>query len=132
MKEINVRTLFRNFKSLFPIPRDGIRVLRKEGNFLIYRETAAPKVKPVDVSLIIDKVAEKVPGTTFVKQPPAPVTCDWAFVMSGARCISVAEKHVKIASLQDGEPMASDWKDVDLCSHHLEVIKSTNSFSIEE
>lgn len=129
MKEINVRTLFRNFKSLFPIPADGIRVLRREGDFYIYKEK---KRKEKDVNYLINKVAEKAPDTVFEKNPSAPITCDLAFIIPGQRCSAIADKHVKIASLQDGDPMPSDWKSADLCSHHLEVIKTMNSFSVEE
>lgn len=129
MKEINVRTLFRNFKSLFPIPADGIRVLRREGDFYIYKEK---KRKEKDAELIINKVAEKAPNTVFEKTPAGPVTCDWAFIMAGSRCDVIADKHVQIASLHDGEPLPSDWRKIDLCSHHLGVIKTTNMFSVEE
>lgn len=127
MKEINVRELLRNFKSLFPIPADGIKVIRREGDFYIYKEK-----KRKTAELLLNKIAEKVPNTVFEKIPSAPVTCDWAFVMSGARCENIADKHVQIASLHDGEPLPTDWRKIDLCSHHLGVIKATNMFSVEE
>ena len=114
MKEINVRELLRNFKLIFPIPEDGIKVKRRGGDFYIYpskkRKTSAP---------VVD---------TSTAHPPTTV-CNWSIILSGATCDAPADKHVKIASLQI---VPLNWQEVNLCAHHLNVVKTSGVFFVEE
>ena len=124
MKEINVRELLRNFKLIFPIPEDGIKVKRRGGDFYIYpskkRKTPAPVV---DTSMTHPPID--------VMMHPTPTLCDWVMIMSGMICSAPADSRVKICSLQDVDSNPDNWKQVHLCQHHLNVVKASGMFSIE-
>lgn len=126
MKEINVRDLLRHFKRIFPIPADGIKVKRKRKYFYIFKENRALVLLDV-----IDGAANRLPQPPPDIVVPPPVACNWNLIMGGSLCDSIDTKHVKITSLVDGAPTPNDWEDRNFCEHHLNVIKTTNLFSIE-
>ena len=134
MKEINVRKLFRKFKSLFPIPSDGIRVMRREGDFYIYKEKKTADMDQKEVDIIVDKVYKILSKSIILPAVVAsiPTICEWNRIMSGAQCSNSTPTRIKIASLGEGEIIPTDWQEISLCSHHIEVIKQSKSFSIQE
>jgi len=119
MKEINVRELLRNFKLIFPIPEDGIKVKRRGGDFYMYpskkRKTPAVSIAPIILNTEINP----------------PIFCNWPTIMSGARCDNLADKHVQITDIHDSIRTEESWRKIHLCSHHLAVIESTGVYSIK-
>lgn len=78
MKHINVRQLLREFNSLFPLPDEGLLVIRKEGDFFI---TPQPVKGTYVISnstkgtteKIISKISEQ-PVKTYNERFYSPVT----------------------------------------------------------
>ena len=50
VKTIKYRDLLRKPKSAFPIPAEGVKVIRKEGNFYIYKNESDKKIADIKMS----------------------------------------------------------------------------------
>jgi len=60
MKQISFRELLREPKKIFPIPSEGLEVVRREGNFYIYPQEHHHAVTTGDVKAVLEKSAENI------------------------------------------------------------------------
>lgn len=58
MKQVKYRDFLRNPKIVFPLPEEGMELVRQEGNFYIYPVRQHPEAKTVVVSDKIDPVRQ--------------------------------------------------------------------------
>lgn len=147
MKQISVRDLLRHMKMIFPIPEDGIEMVRRGGGFFIYPR----EMKPVDVDKLAQTIVDKMKGITPATPkievpalPPLPVipelpkletpitySCNWQSVIPiQPSCGNTDTKKVKFTSLVLGAQ--SEPQNLYLCPLHLQVVKKMNAFSVEE
>jgi len=59
--------------------------------------------------------------------------CAWKSIFQfQPPCAKQALKKISIASLEDGTPTESDWKQFFICNDHIEILKQHNAFEVEE
>ncbi len=81
-------------------------------------------------TLVAQKVAKLLDPKAFVPTLPP---CAWKMLMPYEKsCHTSGQRHVKVASLVEGTPMESDWKEMWLCDEHFNLISQHNAYEIEE
>ena len=101
MKVFTVRQFLRDIRSLFPIPKEGILVTRRDGNFYVYgQEMVHPKYK--------QKVKK----------------CQWDKILEGGVCSSEETRRylIKYTRYRDGL--------IFLCDHHAEAVKQSKIYPL--
>ena len=148
MLEVSLREFLRNYKSHFPLPSEGIKIISRDGDDF-YVCPNKPETESSKLRLIAQFIVQEMETTPLAKpepaqvvaQAPAPVIapvqpaynrCEAKLLLPWeTTCNNLAQKFL-VANTQDGEPMTpSDWKPVFLCAIHKGVVQGMGGFEIE-
>jgi len=158
MQEVSLRDFLRNYKSLSPVPDEGIHVIcRDMEDFYIYKHPVNPppsnteKLRAIAEFLAaelqrinwepVERPLAAKPAQTAPSSLPKPVTaaapvkfCEAKLILPWeSPCKIEGSEHVAVASLKEGEPMGpEDWKEFYLCPTHRKVIEQLGDYEIED